>query len=242
MQHKFQRLLLVLFLLTIVSTVQAWQIDFNGNDIKPTRDFGVLYTNNNNSPMYLNVMFYCYDDGSYYSIYLLINGSKVNDKYEYNQTAYPNEMYHGFTYFVPSYATYKLERSTDKTCGLDRWLESNTTDDIPTQTIVYQNVTNANNLKSIQVTDDLNLKYLTEYNYTIFLNGTYWKEVQKGETILVPDNSTITIYVPAPISTELSEASTLGKTYLAIAVMYLLVFTAAFVIVIYVLRKIWRYK
>lgn len=74
------------------------------------------------------------------------------------------------------------------------------------ETVIYDTITPYNN-SIIQIDDMTNIKYLDEYTYSVYLNDRYLGEYSKGEKIEVPDNSSITIVVPANIKQKLDSNS-----------------------------------
>jgi len=107
------------------------------------------------------------------------------------------------------------------------------------QSIIYDNITSSN-YKTITINDDLNYKLITDYSYDVYVNGSFIGEYKKDEKIFVPDNSTVLIYVPAPISLDYSSAWDLGKTYFAIAIMFIFTLGIGLFFIIYFFRRIKR--
>lgn len=106
---------------------------------------------------------------------------------------------------------------------------------------VTYDTSTVSNCMTYQIIDDVNIKYLNEYTYSIFLNNQLLGNFKKGDSICIPDNNTLKIYVPAPISTNFNTGWDLAKTYFVIALMFVLVFIVAIGIFAYALRRtIWR--
>lgn len=91
--------------------------------------------------------------------------------------------------------------------------------------------------KIIKIDDDLNI---FGYEYTIYLNDSFYGKFQKGEEILIPDNTNVTIYSPSPIKTDLGTSFDLGKSFIIIAVMFILVFGIGIFILITFVNKLRR--
>jgi len=74
---------------------------------------------------------------------------------------------------------------------------------VAANTIIYDPIT-PNQYKSVTIDDISNINYLDSYKYKIFINDTYYGEYAKGEQIIIPDNSSIKIIIPANIKQTLS--------------------------------------
>lgn len=110
---------------------------------------------------------------------------------------------------------------------------------VSSETVIYDNITQSN-YKTITINDDLNYKLITDYKYDVYVNESYIGSYKKDDKIFIPDNSNITIYVPAPISLDYSSAWDLGKTYFAIAIMLIFSLGIGIFFILYFLRKIKR--
>ena len=109
---------------------------------------------------------------------------------------------------------------------------------VSAETIIYDNITTSN-YKTIKINDDINIKYLNEYKYVVFINGSYYGEFLKNEDIFIPDNSNITVYVPSPIFTDLTNQENTFKPVIQIVLSFFISFIL-FIIVIYWLYKKFR--
>ncbi len=103
------------------------------------------------------------------------------------------------------------------------------------ETIIYDNLTTSN-YNIIKIVDDLNYKILTDYNYDVFVNGSFLGEYKKDENIFIPDNSQIVIYIPSPIRTDVNGFWIVVKSNGIIIISFLI----TFVIVIMILLKVYR--
>lgn len=112
---------------------------------------------------------------------------------------------------------------------------------IKAETIIYDTIITTQ-YKTITINDDLNYKLLTDYKYDVYINGNFAGKYSKDELIQIPDNSTILIYVPAPISLDYNSAWDLGKTYFAIAIMFLLTIGISIFVIIYFFNKSLRIR
>jgi len=74
------------------------------------------------------------------------------------------------------------------------------------ETIIYDVITPYPN-KIIQIDDLTNIKYIDEYTYSIYLNGSYLGEYAKGDKIQIPDNTDVTIVIPSAIKQKLNANS-----------------------------------
>lgn len=104
----------------------------------------------------------------------------------------------------------------------------------------YYNISlnNSNLFKSIIISDLTNIKYLNQYNYSIFINDTYYKDIQLNEILLYPDNENITIYIKNNINTNIDDTYNIGKIYLTLGIMYFLGFGILILIIVIIGRKI----
>lgn len=102
--------------------------------------------------------------------------------------------------------------------------------------IIYDDIITTQ-YKTITINDDLNYKLLTDYKYDVYINGNFAGKYSKDELIHIPDNSSILIYVPSPISLDYTSAWDLGKTYFAIAIMFLLTIGISIFVIIYFFKK-----
>ena len=107
------------------------------------------------------------------------------------------------------------------------------------QTIVYDNIT-PSNMKTIRITDDINIEFLNEYSYDIYINDSYIGSYKKDELILIPDNSNISIFIPKKFDTNLNNQYSIFKTYSGIILITLSGFIIVIIIGIIILRRIFR--
>ena len=101
-------------------------------------------------------------------------------------------------------------------------------------TTIIQDTIATSQYRTITIDDDMNIAYIMEYPYKVYVNDSYLGEFKKGESFEIPDGSNVTIYVPSPIKTDISKGIDLGSSLLYIAVLGLLTFG----LVIYL---IWRF-
>jgi len=197
--NKSIQFLIGLFLILIAFSypVNAWSVEQNYNNLAGTyRFFDIEYININTQPLILNVKVTNECDINLESwTNLIVNGTSMQDIgfVEFCNTFIT--LTDSIFFVIPPNAIYKIAQGSagGGTPVLNLWYESNGTDDLP-----IQNVSNDNFLKSIKISDFINYNY----NYTIFLNGTYWKELKKDDILLIPDDSSILIYIPSPIKTS----------------------------------------
>lgn len=89
---------------------------------------------------------------------------------------------------------------------------------ISAETVFYDNLTTTP-YKTYTIDDDMNIKYISEYGYKVYINSQYLGEFKKGESFEYPDNSNITIHAPSPVKTDLNKGIDLGTSLLYIAVL-----------------------
>ncbi len=108
------------------------------------------------------------------------------------------------------------------------------------ETIIYDNLTTSN-YKVIILNDDLNIKYINDYSYDIYLNDAYLGNYHKNDKIFIPDDSNITIYIPENnIKTDISNIWDIAKTNFYIALMFLISGFIIIALIIIFILKIWR--
>jgi len=71
------------------------------------------------------------------------------------------------------------------------------------ETIIYDTIT-LSNYKILQIDDLTNIKYVDEYKYSVYLNGSFLGEYEKGDKIQITDNPNVTIIIPANIKHQLN--------------------------------------
>lgn len=72
---------------------------------------------------------------------------------------------------------------------------------VKAENVIYDNITSSN-YKIIKIEDNLNINYINEYQYEVYLNNFFFGYFKKDELIYIPDNSNITIIIPSPIKTS----------------------------------------
>ena len=106
---------------------------------------------------------------------------------------------------------------------------------VKSESIIYDNITTSQ-YKILKIKDDINIKYINDYEYTIFLDGNYYGKFKKDENILIPDNSNVVIHLNENIKYDVSNAYDIVKPSLIIIVGFFLSF-GIFFIALYVLYK-----
>jgi len=108
------------------------------------------------------------------------------------------------------------------------------------ETIIYDNLTTSQ-YKIIQLDDDLNIGYLNEYTYDVYINNSFLGTYIKGEKIFVPDNSEVSIYIPkSNINTDIGTIWDSGRTSFYIALMYIISGFILIGLIIIGVRKLWK--
>ena len=108
------------------------------------------------------------------------------------------------------------------------------------ETIIYENITTSQ-YKIITIDDDLNIQLINDYSYDVYLNNSFLGSYKKGEKIYIPDNMTVSIYIPdSNIDTDIGNIWDAGKVNFYIAIMYIGSGLVAIVIILYFIRKIRR--
>jgi len=74
---------------------------------------------------------------------------------------------------------------------------------VSAETIIYDTVT-PTNYSIIQIDDLTNIKFIDEYKYSVYVDNRFLGEYSKGDKIEVPDDSSVTIIVPAQIKQKLN--------------------------------------
>lgn len=73
--------------------------------------------------------------------------------------------------------------------------------------------------KTVQVSNDLCIKYLADCNNAVYLNGYFLGYYKNSQLIEVPDGSDLLVVLDDPINTNLDKAYDTGKTGFTIAIM-----------------------
>lgn len=110
---------------------------------------------------------------------------------------------------------------------------------VSSETVVYDNITGSQ-YKTLKIQDDLNIKYINDYPYEVYVNNSYIGNFKKDEIIYIPDDSNITIFIPKTISTNPSEVWDASKTQFYIALMYIISVFIVIIIIVWVLKRIWK--
>lgn len=141
--NKINKLIIsVLFLLLLVNTAQAWQIEFNDiNLINDVRFPDTVYWNNDSQPKIVTLSFIymnTVDGETLLSIY--INGSYISSV-GVDYSGYLTNVYDDTViFFVPAYSSYRVDviENAPLTLSIITWYEWNTTD-TPTEKEVKDN-------------------------------------------------------------------------------------------------------
>lgn len=202
---------------------------FNTDNLYPVdRVVNTVYYNNNSFPIFLNIGIDETGTGTdTYHYQLDINNVSIAT-YEH-ELANNEHILLNFNFIIPANVSYEIVK-TGGIGDLYSWYEYN----LPETTFSI----NGNSLKSIIIKDDINIDYLTDYNYSVFINNVYWKDVSKDEILLIPDDVDILIYVPSPIKTEFSQAYSMSKTSLMILGGILISFSIIIAIAILLFNRI----
>jgi hypothetical protein len=107
------------------------------------------------------------------------------------------------------------------------------------ETIIYDNISTSN-YKLLKIDDLTNIKYINEYPYEVYINNSYLGSFKKDENIFVPDNSSITIFLPQTINIDITKSYDVGKVYLTLGIMYFLGFFIVIVLIVVAIKKIWK--
>jgi len=107
------------------------------------------------------------------------------------------------------------------------------------ETIIYD-IPSTSNLKVIKIDDIANVKYLNEYPYEVYINGSFYGTFKKDENILIPDGANILIYASPQIKTDFNTAYDVGKVYLTLGIMYFIGFGILILLIVMGIKKIWK--
>ena len=88
---------------------------------------------------------------------------------------------------------------------------------VKAETIIYDNLT-TNSYKSIRIYDDLDIKYINEVQYEVYINKQFLGYYSKDELIFIPDNSNVSIYIPSNINTDFENVYSNSKSYFIIGI------------------------
>jgi len=89
---------------------------------------------------------------------------------------------------------------------------------VQAETVIYDNITTSQ-YKTLKVTSDLCINYLTDCQNEVYINGLFSGYSREGEVLQVPDGSDVRVVLEDPINTNLEKSYDTGKTSLMIAVM-----------------------
>ena len=110
---------------------------------------------------------------------------------------------------------------------------------VKAETIIYDTIATSN-YKVFRISDDVNIKYINEYDYEVYLNDSYLGNYKKDEIFFIPDSSNITIYIPKGIKTDLSSIPDIVKPSLFIIIGFFFAFGIFILIIVWIILKIWR--
>lgn len=223
------KIILILLMLLFIPSVSAFDIDFNTDNLYGvTREVNTVYYNNETHPIYLNIGVNELGSGSgHYHYQLRINNNSIVT-YEH-ELANNEPILFSFNFIIPSNSTYEISK-TVSLGSVYSWYEHHLEDSIIT--------IEGNSLKAIIINDDINIDYITDYNYSVFINGIYWKDIRKDELLLVPDNVDILIYVPSPIKTDFSQAYNVTKPMFIIVTGILITFSIFIIFIVILYNKL----
>ena len=88
---------------------------------------------------------------------------------------------------------------------------------VKAETIIYDNLT-TNSYKSIRIYDDLDIKYINEVQYEVYIDNQFLGYYSKDELIFIPDNSNVSIYIPSNINTDFENVYSNSKSYIIIGI------------------------
>jgi len=106
------------------------------------------------------------------------------------------------------------------------------------ETIIYDTIT-PSNYKILQIDDVTNIKYVDEYKYSVYLNGSFLGEYEKGDKIQIADNSNVTIVIPANIKHQLNSnafAAMIGVGFYSF-MQYGVYIVIIMIIIVYLIRR-----
>ena len=106
------------------------------------------------------------------------------------------------------------------------------------ETIIYDTIT-PSNYKILQIDDVTNIKYVDEYKYSVYLNGSFLGEYEKGDKIQITDNSNVTIVIPANIKHQLNSnafAAMIGVGFYSF-MQYGVYIVIIMIIIVYLIRR-----
>ena len=88
---------------------------------------------------------------------------------------------------------------------------------VKAETIIYDNLT-TNSYKSIRIYDDLDIKYINEVQYEVYIDNQFLGYYSKDELIFIPDNSNVSIYIPSNINIDFENVYSNSKSYFIIGI------------------------
>jgi len=107
------------------------------------------------------------------------------------------------------------------------------------ETIIYD-IPSTSNLKVIKIDDIANVKYLNEYPYEVYINGSFYGTFKEDDNILIPDGANVLIYASPQIKTDFNTAYDVGKVYLTLGIMYFIGFGILILLIVMGIKKIWK--
>lgn len=101
---------------------------------------------------------------------------------------------------------------------------------------IDNNEINISNYSVIKVYDDLNYKYINDYNYSLFIDNKLYSSFNKDDLIEYPDDVNLVLYVPDSINTDIESGYDIFKSNLIIIIS--LLFGIVFIIfLLYIIYK-----
>jgi len=110
---------------------------------------------------------------------------------------------------------------------------------VKAETIIYDNITTSQ-YKTFKIVDDINIKYINDYTYDIYINSSFLGTYKKEELIYVPDNSSVNIVINGGIKTDMPAITDYVKPSITLIVAFFFTFGVFIFVVIWIIRKIWR--
>lgn len=101
---------------------------------------------------------------------------------------------------------------------------------------------NTSEYKILKIDDPTNFKYINDYPYVVFLNGSYYGNFTKDQEIYIPDGAEVIIYIPSPIKSNFAASYDLGKSILGMGFFLFLGFGLCALVAYIIIRKIWSKK
>lgn len=99
---------------------------------------------------------------------------------------------------------------------------------------------NTSEYKVLKIDDPTNFKYINDYPYVVFLNGSYYGNFSKDEEIYISDGADVVIYIPSPIKSNFASSWDLGKSIFGMGFFFFLGIGLLAIIAYIIIRKFWR--